>query len=76
MNYEPNIFQDILKQMRKMDDRIVYALNTSIPTDSFAGKVNASQQCEKLYNEVGIALEFLHKLRKYVCLSCITFIEF
>ena len=35
-----------------MDDKIVYALNTSIPTESFAGKVDAHSACEDLYAQI------------------------
>ena len=38
--------------MRTIDDRIVQALNTTIPTDSFAGQVDAKRQCKQLYEEV------------------------
>jgi hypothetical protein len=38
--------------MRLLDDRIVNALNTSIPTSSFADKINASVQCKNLYDMV------------------------
>lgn len=38
--------------MRLLDDRIVNALNTSIPTSSFADKINASAQCKNLYDMV------------------------
>lgn len=41
--------------MRALDDRIVYKLNTSIPTTSFADQVNAPEQCKSLYQEVGVA---------------------
>ena len=44
--------QEIIKQMRAIDDKIIHALNTSIPTTSFAGKVDASGQCKRLYEEV------------------------
>ena len=39
--------------MRKIDDHIVYALNTSIPTESFVGDRNRpSKQCSDLYNQL------------------------
>lgn len=41
--------------MRALDDRIIYKLNTSIPTTSFAGQINAPEQCKALYQEVGVA---------------------
>ena len=45
-------FQDVLKKMRLIDDGIVHALNTSIPTNSFAKKVDATNQCKSLYEQV------------------------
>ncbi|XP_064598371.1 protein MIX23-like [Liolophura sinensis] len=45
-------FQEVLKKSRMIDDRIIHALNTSIPTDSFAGQVSAADQCKKLYEEL------------------------
>ncbi|CAB3222817.1 unnamed protein product [Arctia plantaginis] len=45
-------FQDILKKMRILDDKIVYALNTSLPTESFANKVDAHSACEDLYSQI------------------------
>lgn len=47
-------YQEVLKKSRMIDDRIIHALNTSIPTDSFAGQVSAADQCKKLYEEVSI----------------------
>ena len=40
--------------MRMIDDRIIYALNTTIPTDSFSKKVNATEQCKTLFVEVSL----------------------
>ena len=38
--------------MRAIDDKIIYKLNTSIPTQSFSGQFNAATQCKQLYDEV------------------------
>lgn len=38
--------------MRELDDKIIYALNTSIPTESFKGQISPSQTCERLYNQL------------------------
>jgi hypothetical protein len=35
-----------------MDDKIVYALNTSIPTESFKGKLDATAKCRDLFNQL------------------------
>lgn len=40
--------------MRTIDDRIVHELNTTIPTASFVGKVDASQTCKELYQSVSV----------------------
>ena len=44
--------QESLAQMRAIDDKIIYKLNTSIPTQSFSGQVSAATQCKQLYDEV------------------------
>ena len=40
--------------IRTIDDRIVHSLNTSVPTISFSGRVDAAQTCEKLYQTVSM----------------------
>ncbi|XP_075053538.1 protein MIX23 [Mixophyes fleayi] len=61
-------FQEILRVMRKLDDRIVHELNTTIPTISFAGKINASQTCKHLYE----ALQDAHSSREKAIKRCIS----
>lgn len=46
------VLQEALKVLRIIDDKIIYKLNTSIPTDSFVGEINAEQKCRELYSEV------------------------
>ncbi|XP_029434053.1 coiled-coil domain-containing protein 58 isoform X1 [Rhinatrema bivittatum] len=60
-------FQDILKLMRTIDDRIVHELNTTVPTASFAGKIDASQTCKQLYE----SLREAHASRERVIKHCI-----
>ncbi|XP_041971340.1 protein MIX23 [Aricia agestis] len=60
-------FQDILKKMRVLDDKIVYALNTSIPTESFKAKVDASSACQDLYEQIQKG----HTERENVIKNCI-----
>lgn len=43
--------------MRTIDDRIVHELNTTVPTASFAGKIDASQTCKQLYESVSVYFE-------------------
>ena len=38
--------------MRLIDDKIVYALNTSIPTASFKEKIDPTSKCKELYHQV------------------------
>ena len=45
--------QEALQQLRALDDKIIYKLNTSVPTQSFAGLVSADERCKQLYEEVG-----------------------
>ncbi|CAB1350409.1 unnamed protein product [Coregonus sp. 'balchen'] len=44
--------QEVLKVMRNIDDRIVHSLNTTVPTVSFSGRVDASQTCRQLYESL------------------------
>ncbi|XP_013857664.1 protein MIX23 [Austrofundulus limnaeus] len=47
-----SLFQEMLKAMRTIDDRIVHALNTTVPTTSFSGKIDAKQTCKQLYESL------------------------
>ena len=40
--------------MRADDDKIIYKLNTSLPTTSFADQVSATEHCKGLYEQVGL----------------------
>ncbi|XP_054479107.1 protein MIX23 isoform X2 [Anoplopoma fimbria] len=53
--------------MRNIDDRIVHALNTTVPTVSFSGKVDATQTCKQLYESMMDA----HLTRDKAIKSCI-----
>uniref|UniRef100_A0A8C1TBE6 Protein MIX23 n=1 Tax=Cyprinus carpio TaxID=7962 RepID=A0A8C1TBE6_CYPCA len=59
---------EVLKVMRTIDDRIVHALNTTVPTASFSGKVDATQTCKELYE----SLMEVHLSRDKAIKSCIT----
>ncbi|XP_019727399.1 protein MIX23 [Hippocampus comes] len=63
-----SMFQEVLKLMRTMDDRIVHALNTTVPTVSFSGKVDATQTCKQLYDSMMEA----HLSRDKAIKGCIT----
>uniref|UniRef100_A0A8C3F0A3 Protein MIX23 n=1 Tax=Chrysemys picta bellii TaxID=8478 RepID=A0A8C3F0A3_CHRPI len=60
-------FQELLRVMRTIDDRIVHELNTTLPTASFAGKVDAHQTCKELYQ----SLREAHASREKIIKSCI-----
>ncbi|KAJ2952112.1 hypothetical protein O0L34_g4382 [Tuta absoluta] len=60
-------FQEVLKKMRLLDDKIVYALNTSLPTESFQNKVNATSACQDLYTQIQKG----HADRENVIKNCI-----
>ncbi|KAF6208453.1 hypothetical protein GE061_016909 [Apolygus lucorum] len=45
-------FQDLLKKMRDVDDKLVYALNCSIPSPSFRGENDPSTNCRELYDKL------------------------
>ncbi|XP_034717633.1 coiled-coil domain-containing protein 58 isoform X1 [Etheostoma cragini] len=62
-----SMFQEVLKLMRAIDDRIVHSLNTTVPTVSFSGKVDATQTCKQLYESMMEA----HLTRDKAIKSCI-----
>ncbi|XP_059576305.1 protein MIX23 isoform X2 [Alligator mississippiensis] len=53
--------------MRTIDDRIVHELNTTLPTASFAGKIDAKQTCQELYESLMEA----HTSREMMIKTCI-----
>ncbi|XP_006036736.1 coiled-coil domain-containing protein 58 isoform X2 [Alligator sinensis] len=53
--------------MRTIDDRIVHELNTTLPTASFAGKIDAKQTCQELYKSLMEA----HTSREMMIKTCI-----
>ncbi|KAJ6658278.1 hypothetical protein lerEdw1_020550, partial [Lerista edwardsae] len=61
--------QELLRVMRTIDDRIVHELNTTVPTASFAGQVDASQTCKGLYQSVN--LTEAHGSRDRIIKNCI-----
>lgn len=46
------IFQDALQKMRQIDDKIIYLLNTKIPTESFKGQSDPKNECKGLYDQI------------------------
>merc|ERR1712142_1218140 len=63
-----NLFLSKLTENRKVDDRIIHQLNTTIPTKSFSGNVNVEENCKKLHHEVLM----LHKERSEAIQQCIS----
>ncbi|XP_017122086.1 protein MIX23 [Drosophila elegans] len=63
-------FQEALKKMRDVDDKIIYALNNALPTESFKGQgqVNTEGTCRDLYSK----LQQSHLSRQDSIRSCIT----
>lgn len=61
------MFQESIKQMRAVDDNIIYMLNTSLPTESFKGQVNCEKVCTNLLNQ----LQQVHKAREKKINDCI-----
>uniref|UniRef100_A0A8D8Y7G6 Protein MIX23 n=2 Tax=Cacopsylla melanoneura TaxID=428564 RepID=A0A8D8Y7G6_9HEMI len=45
-------FQDALKKMRDVDDKIIYILNSSLPTPSFKPESDPATVCQDLYKEL------------------------
>ncbi|CAL1683830.1 unnamed protein product [Lasius platythorax] len=60
-------FQDTLKKMRLLDDKIIYMLNTTIPTESFKGQVDAPAQCKDLFQQI----ESVHTQREQAITKCL-----
>jgi len=49
------VLQDVLKRLRLTDDRVINALNSSLPTESFKEKKNSEEQCKVFCDEVCFA---------------------
>lgn len=61
------VFQDTLKKMRLLDDKIIYTLNTTIPTESFKGQVDSSAQCKDLFQQI----TSIHSQREQAIMKCL-----
>ncbi|EFN66065.1 Coiled-coil domain-containing protein 58 [Camponotus floridanus] len=60
-------FQDTLKKMRLLDDKIIYTLNTAIPTESFKGQVDSIEQCKDLFQQI----KSIHLQREQAITKCL-----
>lgn len=50
--------------MREVDDKIVYTLNTTIPTESFKGQLGTSVKCTDLYSKLSATYDSRNKIIK------------
>ncbi|XP_005103959.1 coiled-coil domain-containing protein 58 isoform X2 [Aplysia californica] len=64
-------FQDSLKKLRLIDDRIIHALNTKIPTQSFRHKVDVNSECKRLYDEMQVSYDQRDKSIRH-CLELVS----
>ena len=48
-----------MKTLRLIDDKIIYKLNTSVPTDSFKHEIDAESRCRDLYKQASINNTFV-----------------
>ncbi|XP_034935782.1 coiled-coil domain-containing protein 58 isoform X2 [Chelonus insularis] len=53
--------------MRKVDDNIIYLLNTTIPTESFKGQIDAKAKCEDLFQQIHAG----HSQREIAIKNCL-----
>lgn len=53
-----------MKKLRDVDDKIIYTLNTSIPTESFKGQLSPSEKCKDLYGTLNSTYENRNKIIK------------
>ncbi|CAG2222341.1 protein MIX23-like [Mytilus edulis] len=61
-------FNDILRRMRDIDDKIIYELNNTIPTKYFAKELNITDQCKSFYEQ----LDQSHRQRRSMISRCVT----
>lgn len=56
-----------MKKSRGIDDKIIYTLNTTIPTESFKGQTSPAETCKKLHQQ----LTQVHQERADIIKKCI-----
>ncbi|XP_078740659.1 protein MIX23, partial [Lampetra fluviatilis] len=61
-------FQEALRSMRQIDDRIAHELNASVPTASIARALNLAHTCAQLHS----ALQEAHAGRAAVISRCVS----
>ncbi|VIO97393.1 MGC82625 protein, putative [Brugia malayi] len=45
-------FQDMLDKLRKIDDKILFELNTALPSESFSSNMDKGEKCRSIYKEL------------------------
>ncbi|VDK62066.1 unnamed protein product [Onchocerca ochengi] len=45
-------FQDMLNKLRQTDDKILFELNTALPSKSFSDNVDKGEKCRSIYKEL------------------------
>ncbi|VDO31691.1 unnamed protein product [Onchocerca flexuosa] len=45
-------FQDMLNKLRQIDDKILFELNTALPSKSFSDNVDKGEKCRSIYKEL------------------------
>uniref|UniRef100_A0A1Q3FUR7 Protein MIX23 n=1 Tax=Culex tarsalis TaxID=7177 RepID=A0A1Q3FUR7_CULTA len=63
-------FQEQLKRMRDLDDKIIYALNASLPTESFKGQVDTAAKCKDLKGRLDSGNAHRQEIIKNCILVC------
>ncbi|XKL69192.1 hypothetical protein PGB90_006961 [Kerria lacca] len=51
-------FQDYLKKSRDVDDKLIYTLNASLPTNSFRTQLDLPSRCKDLYKKIDDNFKF------------------
>ena len=60
-------FQDALQKMRQFDDKIIYLLNTTIPTESFKAQNDPTERCKDLFEQIQSG----HRKREVAITKCL-----
>ncbi|KAL3998013.1 Caffeine-induced death protein 2 family protein [Acanthocheilonema viteae] len=45
-------FQDMLSKLRQIDDKILFELNTALPSESFSVNVDKGEKCRSIYKKL------------------------
>ncbi|XP_015436669.1 PREDICTED: coiled-coil domain-containing protein 58 isoform X2 [Dufourea novaeangliae] len=59
---------DALQKMRQLDDKIIYMLNTTIPTESFKSQMDPSAKCKDLFEQIQTG----HRKREQAISRCLS----